>query len=335
MRSTLLPGLFRVAQRNAGRGFADLALFESGHAFRANPAGGGVAPVLAVDHGPSLEETGRVDATLPDQARLVSCVLTGELEPGGWWGSGRQAGFYDAIEAAHTVLRASRVPYQVRAAQQQPWHPGRCAEFLIDVPSEPGVPGVPGVPGEPDAQTVVGYAGELHPRVISAFKLAPRTCAMELDFTAIERAAAGLPPVQAPVISGYPMATQDVALVVPESVPAAEVAAALTAGASGVGVGGGAGGASGAGSAGSAGGAGGASGAGGAGEAGAGGSLLEDVRLFDVYAGEQIGAGHKSLAYTLRFRAPDRTLTDEEVAVARDAAVAEATRRCGAVLRSG
>src|ERR1700722_12594103 len=125
MRSTLLPGLFRVAQRNAGRGFADLALFESGHAFRANPAGGGVAPVLAVDHGPSPEETDRGNATLPDQARLVSCVLSGEIEPGGWWGDGRPAGFYDAIEAAQTVLRASRVSYQVRAGQQEPWHPGR------------------------------------------------------------------------------------------------------------------------------------------------------------------------------------------------------------------
>ena len=47
--------------------------------------------------------------------------------------------------------------------------------------------------------------------------------------------------------------------------------------------------------------------------------------MFDVYTGEQTGEGRKSLAYTLRFRAPDRTLTDDEVAVARDAAVAEAT----------
>ena len=56
-------------------------------------------------------------------------------------------------------------------------------------------------------------------------------------------------------------------------------------------------------------------------------------RLFDVYTGEQAGEGNKSLAYTLRFRAPDRTLTDEEVTAARDAAVAEAGRRVGAVLR--
>jgi phenylalanyl-tRNA synthetase beta chain len=58
------------------------------------------------------------------------------------------------------------------------------------------------------------------------------------------------------------------------------------------------------------------------------------VRLFDVYTGTQLGADRKSLAYTLRFRAPDRTLTVAETTAARDAAVAEAARTLGAVLRS-
>ena len=64
-----------------------------------------------------------------------------------------------------------------------------------------------------------------------------------------------------------------------------------------------------------------------------GGELVEDVRLFDVYAGEQVGEGRRSLAYTLRFRAPDRTLTNEEANAARDAAVAVAADRYGATLR--
>jgi phenylalanyl-tRNA synthetase beta chain len=64
------------------------------------------------------------------------------------------------------------------------------------------------------------------------------------------------------------------------------------------------------------------------------GELLEDVRLFDVYTGAQLGADRKSLAYTLRFRAPDRTLTVAETTAARDAAVAEAARTLGAVIRS-
>jgi phenylalanyl-tRNA synthetase beta chain len=63
------------------------------------------------------------------------------------------------------------------------------------------------------------------------------------------------------------------------------------------------------------------------------GELLEDVRLFDVYTGPQIGEGRKSLTLALRFRAADRTLTEDEASAARDAAVAAAAERVGAVLR--
>lgn len=55
--------------------------------------------------------------------------------------------------------------------------------------------------------------------------------------------------------------------------------------------------------------------------------------MLDVFTGEQLGEGRKSLAYALRFRAPDRTLTVDEASAAREAAVAEAVARTGAVLR--
>jgi phenylalanyl-tRNA synthetase beta chain len=116
---------------------------------------------------------------------------------------------------------------------------------------------------------------------------------MELELT---RLPLSDDPVQAPRLSTYPVATQDVALVVDESVPAADVERALRDGA---------------------------------------GPLLEAVRLFDVYRGEQVGAGRRSLAYSLRLRAPDRTLTVEEVSEARQRAVGEAARRTGAVQRGG
>ena len=61
--------------------------------------------------------------------------------------------------------------------------------------------------------------------------------------------------------------------------------------------------------------------------------LLEEIRLFDVYTGAQVGEGKKSLAYTLRLRAPDHTLTASEAATVREAAVTEAARRTGALLR--
>ncbi|MGB6764368.1 phenylalanine--tRNA ligase subunit beta, partial [Mycobacterium sp.] len=64
------------------------------------------------------------------------------------------------------------------------------------------------------------------------------------------------------------------------------------------------------------------------------GELLEDIRLFDLYTGPQIGADRKSLTFALRFRAADRTLTEDEASAARDAAVRCAAERVGAVLRS-
>jgi phenylalanyl-tRNA synthetase beta chain len=64
------------------------------------------------------------------------------------------------------------------------------------------------------------------------------------------------------------------------------------------------------------------------------GELLEDVRLFDVYTGPQVGEDRKSLTFALRFRAADRTLTEDEASAARDAAVGCAAERVGAVLRS-
>jgi phenylalanyl-tRNA synthetase beta chain len=288
LRTTLLPGLLRVLARNAGRGFSSLALYEVGTVFRLRPGGPGRAPILRVDTGPSAEEIALLETALPDQPLRVAAVLAGDRDAAGWWGPGRPAGWQDAIEAARLVLRHSGVPFRVQAGRREPWHPGRCAALLVT--------------GADGQEHLAGHAGELHPRAVEAFRLPARACAMELSLAVIEREAAALGPVQAPKISAYPVATQDVALVVPREVPASEVEAALVAGAAGVG--------------------------------GAdGGSLLEEVRLFDVYTGQQAGEGHKSLAYTLRFRAPGRTLTDDETSAARDAAVAEAARRVGAVPR--
>ena len=63
------------------------------------------------------------------------------------------------------------------------------------------------------------------------------------------------------------------------------------------------------------------------------GELLESVELFDVYVGDQLGADQQSLAFRMHFRAPDRTLTTQEVNAARDAAVTRAAQAHGAVQR--
>ncbi|HTW04163.1 MAG TPA: phenylalanine--tRNA ligase subunit beta, partial [Streptosporangiaceae bacterium] len=287
MRTTLLPGLLRVLNRNLGRGFADVALFETGLVFMNRPGGPGIAPIPPVDRAPTPAEQAELAAALPDQPLHLGVVLAGNREQSGWWGTGRAAVFEDAIEAARDVLSVSQVPFTVRSAQYEPWHPGRCAALYVS--------------DDAGGEVLAGHAGELHPRVVQAFGLPPRTCAAEIDLSVVETVAVARGPVQAPPVSGYPVATQDVALIVPALVPAADVQAALAAGVAGAGD----------------------------------GSLLEEIRLFDVYTGEQAGEGSKSLAYTLRFRAPDRTLTADEVSAARDAAVAEASRRTGAVLRGG
>ncbi|KOG53432.1 phenylalanyl-tRNA synthetase subunit beta [Streptomyces griseoflavus] len=276
LRTTLVPGLLGALRRNDGRGSHDLALFETGLVFR--PTGDEKPSVrLPVDRRPTDEEIAALDAALPEQPRRAAVVLAGAREQAGWWGKGRPADWADAIEAGRIVAREAGVELIIRQDQHAPWHPGRCAALLAVIDGE---------------EVLVGNAGELHPRVIKALGLPERTCAMEIDLDRLQRAGGGV--VRAPRISTYPVATQDVALIVDASVPAADVAGALRSGA---------------------------------------GELLESLRLFDVFTGEQVGEGKKSLAYALRFRAPDRTLTADEASAARDAAVAVAVERTGAVLR--
>jgi phenylalanyl-tRNA synthetase beta chain len=271
LRTSLLPGLLATLRRNVGRGSRDIALFETGLVYLHNPDAP-PAPVLGVEHRPSDEEVAALYAAVPPQPRHLAVVLAGEIAPSGWWGAGRAEVWADAVEAARTVAEAARAELTVRAAEYAPWHPGRCAELLLD-------------------DVVVGYAGELHPRVVAALELPPRTAAMELDLDAFSPPA----PAQAPRVSPFPPVLLDIALVVPSDVPEATLLAAVREGA---------------------------------------GELLESARLFDVFADpERLGPDRKSLAFALRFRAPDRTLTGDEAAAARDAAVARAAELCGAELR--
>ena len=276
LRTTLLPGLLGALRRNDGRGSHDLALFETGLVFR--PTGDETRTErLTVDRRPTDDEIAGLNAALPRQPRRAAVVLAGAREQAGWWGKGRPADWADSIEAARTIAREAGVELTVRSDQHAPWHPGRCAALFVTSAGE---------------ETLVGHAGELHPRVIKELHLPERTCAMEIELDLLEQAVDGA--LQAPRISTFPVATQDVALIVAQDVPATTVEEALRAGA---------------------------------------GQLLESLRLFDVFTGDQIGEGKKSLAYALRFRAPDRTLTVDEATAARDAAVALAAERTGAVLR--
>jgi phenylalanyl-tRNA synthetase beta chain len=274
LTTTLAPGLLEAGARNVGRGQGSLSLCLTAPVFLPGREPLPPAPVPGVDQRPSDDALKALDEALPAQPLHVAVLLAGDRRPAGWWGDAESASWADAIEIVRRLGQSLGVSVDVRRAEQAPWHPGRCAEVRVD-------------------GRVIGHAGELHPRVCRAVGLPVRSAYAEVDLDVLLQAA---PPVAtAADISTQPLAKEDVALVVDEAVPAADVAAALREGA---------------------------------------GDLLETVRLFDVYRGNPVPAGRKSLAFALRFRAPDRTLTEQEIAVARDAAVEAAVVRLGAERRS-
>ncbi|MBV9592435.1 MAG: phenylalanine--tRNA ligase subunit beta, partial [Actinobacteria bacterium] len=190
LRTSLLPNLLGTLKRNVGRGLDDVVLYEMGLVYlpRADAA---LMPRPSVTHPPSAAEIDGMDAALPAQPRHVAAVLAGDLELAGWNGAARAASWADAIELARVVAAATRAELGVAAGANPPWHPGRCAELSLH--------------GQ-----VVGYAGELHPRVIDSLRLPARTCAMELDLDAFEPPS----PAPAPVVSSYPPVRLDVAVTV-------------------------------------------------------------------------------------------------------------------------
>jgi phenylalanyl-tRNA synthetase beta chain len=198
LRTTLLPGLLAALARNLSRGIRDVALFEHGAVF---PGGErSAAPLPGVDRRPDDETLAALLGAVPEQPWHVAVALSGHREPRGWWGQGRPAVWADAVQAARRVAEAAGVELTVRAGERAPWHPGRCAELLVD-------------------GRVVGHAGELHPRVCAALDLPARTAVMELDVDA-------LPPASVPVgpqLSSFPPVFVDLAFVLDAAVPAAAV----------------------------------------------------------------------------------------------------------------
>jgi phenylalanyl-tRNA synthetase beta chain len=270
LRTHLIPGLIDIAARNISRGARDFGIFEIGTIFRNLTA----LPAIEnppTDKRPSQKKIKEIYAGVPNQPVHVGGVLIGNALSEDWRGKGRPYDWNDAIEFAESILLACNMTWTVERSNFAPWHPGRCAELLVH-------------------GKVIAHAGELHPRVVSAFGLPERSCAFVVNLSNIPEH----PTLTAPSVGTMPVAVQDIALIVDETVTSAQVVQALKDGA---------------------------------------GELLESIVLFDRY--DKIGAGKISLAYTLTFRAPDRTLTGAEISKLREAAV-EATRvKLGATLRSG
>ncbi len=214
---------------------------------------------------------------LPDEKPMLAIGLCGLRAQPSWIDDEPPLmDFFDLkgiLEGLMGGLHIENVHY--RAAEHPSLHPGKAAEILI-------------------GEDVVGIMGELHPLVKANYELdEPPVYLAEIDLGRLLEAARILFDVEA--VPTYPPVLEDLAVVVDESVTAAEVEAVIRQG---------------------------------------GGESLKKVQLFDIYRGKQVGEGKKSLAFSLTYIAPDRTLTDKEVGKLRKRIVDQLEKALGAVLRS-
>ncbi len=260
MRTTLLGSLLGAARRNLSRDAEQVALFESGRIYLNHPPTGlkDKSDLTFRPVGPlGGDFAGERGAPFVEPHRIAALAV-GPLTPGSWRGGGEAVDFF-ALKGVLEALAARLGMTLAFGPGGEPFlHPGRNAKLLVD-----GV----------DA----GWIGELHPLVCRQWDL-DSAVGFEADLSVLVNAAsAGEETFED--VTAFPVVRQDLAVVVPDDVPAAQVRGAVLAG---------------------------------------GGELLRAAEVFDLYAGEQLGERRKSLALRLEFRAGDRTLTDEEVAAKRE-----------------
>ncbi len=243
LRVTLLGSLLDVGRRNRSRGAAAIRLFEQGAVYL-----------------PSAGDAAAAAAARPDEPHHVATLLSGPVRPATWRDPEPPAAdFFSAKGVLAGMLDTVRVPWSLEADPgAEPFlHPGRAARILLD-----GAP--------------AGWIGEIHPQVAGAWDWSDAVAAFEIDLDAVAELVAV---TRYADVTSFPEVREDLAVIVADTVSAAEVIAVVRQ---------------------------------------AGGALLAGAEVFDVYRDEQrVGAGKVSLALRLRFRAPDRTLTDEEVATRR------------------
>ena len=264
MRTALLGSLLDAARYNLAHGAERVSLFESGRAYLREgslPQDSVLAGKFVGDRPAPAFEPWRIGA-----------LAVGELRPGGWRGDATTADFYSLKGVLEALATQLGLAVEVAPGEEPFLHPGRSGRVLV-------------------AGEDAGWIGEIHPLVCREWDL-DSAAGFEVDLAPFVAASPLGEETYEDVIS-YPAVRQDVAVVVDEAVPAAEVRRAVIEG---------------------------------------GGELLRSAEVFDLYRGEQLGEGRKSLALRLSFRAADRTLTDEEVAERRRA-IAAAVERIGGSLR--
>ena len=257
MRPSLLPGLVAAVQANSNRGFPDVALFEVGQVFKGDKPEDQLVAASGVRHGfASSKGMGR-----------------------NWSGSATS----DALDAkadAFAVLAAAGAPMQ--ALQVVPggasWlHPGRSGTIQIG------------------PQNVLGYFGELHPRVLEQLAADGPMIAFEVILDRIP-AAKQRPTRARPVLelSAFQPVSRDFAFIVDRSVKSGDIVRSAQ---------------------------------------GVDKKLITDVSVFDVYEGKGIDDGKKSIAIAVTIQPREKTLTDQEIDAVAGKIVAEVTKKTGGSLR--
>jgi phenylalanyl-tRNA synthetase beta chain len=282
LRRSLLPSLAAALELNL-REQERVAIFEVGRVY------------LPAEH------PGEGGRWLPDEPRRLAIALAGPREGEHWSGARREPlDFYDLKGVVEALIErlglAGKVSFAPLADDER-LHPGRSAALLLatseeDAPPAAGANGGPRRGKATQLSRQVGALGELHPAARERLGLpVARAVMAEIDLDALF-AAAG--PAQFRPISRYPATVQDLSIVAPAEVAAAQVSALIRRGA---------------------------------------GDLLEALTLFDVYTGLQVGEGKRSLTYHLTLRAPDRTLTDDDLARLRKKIIGGLEREIGATIR--
>jgi len=275
MRTTVLGSLLDVAQRNLARGTDSVALFESGRVYLPDPTSP-LKPALDTRESGADVLAGEFAGERPAPDRephRIGCLAVGPLTAGSWRGPAEPADFFALKGVLEALAGQLGAAIACRQKEEPFLHPGRSASVSVDGAG-------------------AGWIGELHPLVCRAWDI-EAAVGFEVELAALVSAASAGEETYEDVTT-FPAASQDLAVVVPIELPAAELRQAVMS---------------------------------------SGGELLHAADVFDLYEGEQVGEGRKSLALRLEFRAADRTLTDDEVSGQR-AAIEAALEKIGGSLRA-
>lgn len=299
LRTRILDTLLDVAGRNMSRGMNHIAVFEIAKVVR--PAGTVPSDLPSAEQRPSAEVEAQLQAGVPSQPWHVGAILCGNATGNGVFEQPRVYDWADAIDLVWRVAQSLGVKVETARGwlpESTPVHKG---PPMPQASSDPHAvaPWHPGRMAQVFVRngktlTVVARAGELHPRVCEAFGLPKRSCALELDVDALVAHMAE-EPIQVSGVSTFPVAKEDFALVVANDIPVARVAQVIRQ---------------------------------------AAGALAEEVSLFDIYEGDQVPDGHRSLAFTVKLRADDRTLSADEVTRTRNDIISRTGKTLGAQLRA-